>query len=726
MPEAGGDATMPEAGADSSTPEGGPDATIPVQLTQIAAGYEHTCAVTSTGGVQCWGDGTSGDTGPNSFTQGTPAAVTGLSASAKAVATGKYFSCALLVTGNVECWGDNSQGQLGTGTAASTSSTPVAIAGLASGITQITTGQDFACAVASGQTVQCWGNGASGQLGNGTTASNPTPQTVSSLSGVTAIAAGDTHVCAVSGGGLWCWGNNSSHQLGSATPPTSSTPLNVAGLSGVTGIAAGNDQSCAVTTGGVSCWGGDGFGDTGNPASATPAAVAGLSGALAVAAGGNSSCAITAGNGVMCWGDGQSCELGNGTCLGSQTPVQVTGLTSGVLSIAVSLTHSCALLSDGGASCWGGDDIGQLGNGATTSGTASPTAVSALSGATALAAGQSHACAAEGDGGVVCWGDNNYGDLGNGTGTLSSSPVAVTGLSGVNALSAGVGFSCALTSTGSVECWGSNNEGQLGDATQTDRSTPVPVQGLPGSAAVIASGGFTQYALMQGTGTVYSWGLASSGQLGNGSTAMLNTVTPTLVSLGSAATTIAAGNSFACAVTQGATQVYCWGQNNAAQLGQAGATTPSTSATPLGVSGLTGPPVQAIAAGSEHACVLEGGSVQCWGANTSGQLGDGTMNPRTTPSTPINGSPAAVAIATGVYSTCAAMADGSVECWGNTFGPTPAPVPGLTAIASVSAGGFFECALAKSGGVLCLGSDAEGQLGDGKPTGATPVSVLEP
>ena len=181
--------------------------------------------------------------------------------------------------------------------------------------------------------------------------------------------------------------------------------------------------------------------------------------------------------------------------LASATPTQAapaqqtTPALSNITAIAAGIYHTCGLTSGGGVVCWGNNGNGQLGDGSTTSST-TPVAVSGLSsGVSAIAAGAFHTCAVTSGGGVVCWGENNLGELGDGTGINSPTPVAVSGLSsGVSAIAAGIYHTCGLTSGGGVVCWGRNVNGQLGDGTTTSSPTPVAVSGLSSGVSTMAAG----------------------------------------------------------------------------------------------------------------------------------------------------------------------------------------------------------------------------------------------
>jgi alpha-tubulin suppressor-like RCC1 family protein len=352
----------------------------------------------------------------------------------------------------------------------------------------ISGGEFHTCAVTTAGAAQCWGWGDEGQLGNGSTETSTVPVQVTGLtSNVAAVAAGRYHSCALTtAGAVWCWGENDYGQLGNATTTSSNVPVPVSGLtSGVTAIATGNYHTCAITsTGSARCWGYNPHGQIGNGNTGTnatsPAQVSGLtSGVTAITAGADHTCAITSTGSARCWGVGVDGQLGNGTSTSSNVPVQVSGLTSGVTDIAAGTTPTCAVTSTGSARCWGFNNFGQLGDGTTTLSNV-PVQVSGLtSGVTDIVAGAFHACALTSTGSVRCWGYNDDGHLGNGGVTASKVPVQVSGLtSGVTAIAAGANHSCALTTTGDARCWGNNVDGQLGNGTMGgDATSPVQVTG---------------------------------------------------------------------------------------------------------------------------------------------------------------------------------------------------------------------------------------------------------
>jgi alpha-tubulin suppressor-like RCC1 family protein len=267
----------------------------------------------------------------------------------------------------------------------------------------------------------------------------------------------------------------------------------------------------------------------------------------------------------------------------------VSGLTD-VTAIAAGFDHGLALLSNGTVMAWGDNSYGELGNGTTTNSDI-PVPVSGLSGVTAVTAGGDDSLALLDDGTVVAWGDNSYGELGNGTTTSSDSPVAVSGLSGVTAVSAGLEHALALVSGGRVMAWGNDDAGQLGDgSTDGISETPVAVTGLTGSTVTAVSAGLDHSLGLLSDGTVVAWGDNGAGELGNASE--VNSDTPVVVSDLANVTAISAGSNFSLALSS-TEHVYSWGLD---------ATTQSD--VPVEVRGISG--ITAVSAGGDHSVAVRG------------------------------------------------------------------------------------------------------------------------
>jgi alpha-tubulin suppressor-like RCC1 family protein len=355
--------------------------------------------------------------------------------SAVSVAAGGYQTCLLTTGGAVKCWGRNFSGEVGDGSSGNTRSQPTDVSGLSSGVSAITSSSSTSCAL-SGNGLFCWGWNQYGTVGDATTTDRHVPTPVYGMAnGVQTVAGGNLHVCSVVSGSAKCWGDNSQGQIGDGTVANiRTTPVTVSGLSGgVLQVVAGFAHTCALTTGG----------------------------------------------GVKCVGENYDGQLGDGTNAGRTHIVDVSTLPSGASALAAGGFHTCAVTTSHGAKCWGGNWSGQIGDG-TTDNRYSPVDVAGLdSNVSQIAPGFTHTCALLQTGGVKCWGSNDHGQLGDGTTVNRSTPVDVIGLGqGVTAVAAGFGFTCAVKDTGDVMCWGRNDFSQLGDGTTTDRPTPVYVLGF--------------------------------------------------------------------------------------------------------------------------------------------------------------------------------------------------------------------------------------------------------
>jgi alpha-tubulin suppressor-like RCC1 family protein len=319
---------------------------------------------------------------------------------------------------------------------------------------------------------------------------------------------------------------------------------------------------------------------------------------------------------------------------------------TGVLQIAAGGENTCALLADRSVACWGSNPRGQLGNGATNtmSGTSTPTTVPGLVGVQMLAVGDSHTCALLTDGSARCWGCNMQGELGDGTTEDRSVPTPVLGLTDAVEIAAGSGFTCARMRDATVRCWGNNQDGELGDGTHaTSRvglfdgpraTSPQPVPGLANVTALAL--GYSHGCALIANGTVQCWGSTTGGQLGEGTwglnryrqpsdpdgvqdqLALVRTPTP-VPGIGSAVG-IAAGHERTCAWLRDGT-ARCWGVVNPYHT----YFTPAVQgASPQAIDGLEH--VAQLTAGAQFTCARgNDGSVRCWGMDGfSGVLGNGT------------------------------------------------------------------------------------------------------
>ena len=246
-----------------------------------------------------------------------------------------------------------------------------------------------------------------------------------------------------------------------------------------------------------------------------PVDVVGLtSGVSALVAGDNHTCALMTTAGVKCWGRNYFGQLGNGTTAYSLAPVAVDGLADGVSALVAGSDHTCVVMLAGGIRCWGANESGQLGDSSLLNRSVPVDIVGLPDDVTALAAGFAHTCALTSQGQVMCWGDNSYGQLGDGTTAVHIAPVIVQGLDiGIVKVAAGNGYTCALTSKGLVKCWGRNDFGQIGGFTTENSSTPIDVIGLPSGGVDVAAGNSHNCAILQ-NGRVKCWGMTDYGYSG--------------------------------------------------------------------------------------------------------------------------------------------------------------------------------------------------------------------
>ena len=340
--------------------------------------------------------------------------------------------------------------------------------------------------------------------------------------------------------------------------------------------------------------------DTGDTNDSTVADVA-----SSISMGSLQRCLINSSGAIKCWGENGNGQLGNGGGNAALSPIQVSGLTSGWKSVTAFGNSTCAVNTNGAAKCWGADSQGQVGNGTTGSDYAVPT-----------------------------------------------DPIGMS--SGVKDISIGYAGTCALMTTNSLNCWG--HRWSLGNGSSTTASTPQgSPTGLGNNIKIIAAATHT-CALTTG-GDVWCWGYGAEGQL---NTTISESLTPINIALGTTATALAVGDWFSCVITTSG-GAKCWGRNTAGEMGRGNTTTPARVGD---VPGLTSG-IRAIATGQTHACaLLNDRTVQCWGSNGNGQLGDGSTTERLSPVAVTGLGGEVRTITAGQNGTCAILMNNAVQCWG--------------------------------------------------------------
>lgn len=669
---------------------------------QISVGVDFSCALLDNASVKCWGRNTYGQLGigssvakgdqPGEMGDSLPAVVYNSGATVTKVSAGADSVCILLNDGTVKCWGFNSQGQLGIessttkGTSAAHMTSLAAVIGVSSA-TDISVGTGFACALLTGGYVKCWGNNATGQLGQGSTTDlGISAGQLSGLpnidlgSGITAvkISAGAGHACAItSTGGLKCWGSGA-------------------------GGALGLGNTIIV---------GDGAGEMGN-ALALVSLGTGLT-AVDVVAGVSQTCVKLNTGATKCWGLNSTGQLGLGHLnslgdgageMGDSLPAMPlgTGRTTG--KIALGAYTTCVSRDDGSMICYGDNTFGKLAIGAPVNTGDDPNEMGAFlpkidlgTGVSAaeVAMGAEHACARTTSGQIKCWGRNTYGQLGYGdvnsrgvtTASLGNSLAYVNLGTGRTAkrIAAGGYHTCAILDNDSVKCWGKNAFGQLGYNNTVilgdgpgEMGDSLPTLNLGGmtTAKDLTLGGTFSCAILMDD-SMKCWGYGAYGQLGQNSTVTLgdngsemNALTPINFS-GLTVKSASAGEAHVCAILSDDT-LRCWGQGTAGKLGSDATANIQLPVTAVNLG--AGRTAKRVSAATNHSCViLDNDSIKCFGANSFAALGTGNTTSygasassmSTLPIVALPSTLGAKEITTTLNSSCAILTDDSVRCWGS-------------------------------------------------------------
>ena len=545
----------------------------------------------------------------------------------------------------------------------------------------ISAGVRHSCMVWNSGKVSCWGDNNKGQLGDGQFGRDlysSVPLEISGIADAVAVSAGWEHTCAVHATGeVSCWGDDTNGELGNGEIVEQvPLPVRAVGISDATAVTAGHWHTCALhETGEVSCWGRNHDGQLGNGEmggddtnSAVPVSVLNITDAVAVTAGTEHTCAVHATGEASCWGDNFRGEIGNGQSgneFDSAVPVKVAGISDAV-DISASDWNTCVLRENGSIACWGNNLFGQLGNGETTFVTpnqpsvSSPVDVLGIDDATSISAGSSFACAVLENGQARCWGSNFDRQLGNPSDEISSPmPIPVSDVDDAVSVSAGTTHACVLRESGEVSCWGSNFHGQLGNALGGEVSTEqVQVQGI--SDAVDVDSSFRHTCAVHATGEVSCWGQIWKGARGDTATGDAAPL-PVRIDSVSNAISVSADTGITCATLEGG-EASCWGffwdsdftENDDGDI------------SPVPAMWRDAADIVRIETGDSHACALKtDGAITCAGANWYGNLGIGQLG------TSISWTPQQVVgvddatdIALGFAHTCAVHATGEVSCWG--------------------------------------------------------------
>ncbi|MFT3692779.1 MAG: hypothetical protein QM831_06540 [Kofleriaceae bacterium] len=689
----------------------------------VEAGDHGTCGITLDQQLYCWGDNSEHQLGVSSDDPqiAPPIAIGGKWTS---VVLGTTSGCALDTSGQVSCWGHNIVGQLGTADDLSLISSGPMPVSLPAKVTTLSLSYEHVCALTDGGDIYCWGNNNDGEA-DPTAPSKAAPPTLVSLpaKGI-AIAAGRSHTCAVlADHSLYCWGSNGSGE--SAQPASGDlAPTLVDGT--YLDVQAGRGFSCAIDTDHHAvCWGQNAIGQLGRGSTSGPAfspsVVSGSAKYDFLAVGDYGACAWDAPTRVDCWGD----LAGTGVVA---TPTRRPEHTWHTMSVGA--THQCGIDTVGSLFCRGDGDAGEITPALALTGSAEPV----LDGVTEISVGSMSACALA-NGGMSCWGDNDSGELAvGGYAKIQLEPVAAQDQNFAT-IDVGTDHACGIDSANHAWCWGNNPAGALGNGNQSGSTSPVSVQasltrGVIEFSSIACGDQFVVATTPETFATdphaFYGWGAGTSGQLKDQTTtlipAFIDRVT-TIHYIG-----VSAGAGFDCVVDT-AGLVRCLGVNDQGQL--ANPDRPEFS----GIGGTSLPKFTQVSSGRSHSCALAAtGDVYCWGRDYEGEVGNGTHG-KIEVATLVSAGTRFTQVALGQYHSCALAIDKTVWCWGDNrhgqLGSAPsAPVGAATQVVGVTAdaieaGGDVTCALSGTS-LSCWGDNGNGALGTGSGWTADFIEIAPP
>ncbi len=595
--------------------------------------------------------------------------------------------------GELVGWGLDTEQTQGNGASSLNTSSPYFLPN-GEDFVQVSSGRYHGCGVKKDGTVWCWGDGDSYKLGNGSTTDQGTMVQVPGLADFVKVVAGGSHSCALkNNGSVWCWGEGSSGELGNGTSTDSLVPVQVSGVNDYTDIAATEGTSCGLTySGAVNCWGMGAQGQLGNGGSGTAASpnpvinitnFTQISGAeRTLGANEGHFCGVTKAGTAYCWGREAGGEFGNTSgASGNQNVPTQFGTRTDLAKISTSGTLTCAITASGSAYCSGSDSVGQLGNGAVTTGTQhDPLIVSDVTDFIDIEAGVDAACGIRKGREVVCWGNDANGELGNGPGVTANqtTPVktnirnaiaisigdlshtaiidnsatdAVVADKNLNLIAAGRESGCTIIKDGGAACWGDDTNGELGNGTITGTQyTPTAVNDAGPWMQISNSVGSTAFGHacgIKGDGSAWCWGYGGDGQLGNGTSTQTSPVVVDVATRKWSQVSVGAG--YACGLEPDG-EMYCWGVGFGATPTQAQA----------------GKVWTKISAGRGNTCgITKDGRAWCWGEDALGQLGNGATTTTTqTTAVEISGDGPWVDISAGDVS-CGIKSNGTLWCWGD-------------------------------------------------------------
>jgi len=538
----------------------------------VSAGDSHTCGIKKDGTLWCWGDNTFGKIGDHTSTEKhVPTQEFTASTNWESVSASKNHTCGVKTDGTLWCWGCNYNGEIGDNTVV-IRYTPTQEFSQSTNWASVSAGNSHTCGIKKDGTLWCWGDNYYGQLGDNTTIDRKSPVLEYNQStNWKSVSAGDYHTCGVkTDGTLYCWGNNSNGQIGDNTTTAKHVPTqeNTASTNWLS-ISAYSSNTCGLKTDGTLwCWGYNHYGQLGDNTITDkhiPTQEITVSNNWkSVSAGYRHTGGVKTDGTLWCWGYNLNGQLGDNTTLDRHSPTIID--TQEVLwkSISVGTYYTCGISDIENLYCWGYNGYGQLGDNSINESKFPVQEIKKFSW-NFLSVGYMHTCAVKTDGTLWCWGYNGYGQLGDNTTVNRDTPTQEnSGSTNWQSVSAGYSHTCGLKTDGTLWCWGDNNFGQLGDNTTINRLSPVQENSLSTNWKSVSTS-YSHTCGVKTDGTLWCWGDNWSGQLGDNTTA--NKSIPTQENTASTNwLSVSADGSHTCGIkTDGS--LYCWGDYTFGQLG---------------------------------------------------------------------------------------------------------------------------------------------------------------
>ena len=590
----------------------------------------------------------------------------------------------------------------------------------AANVRSIDSGGQHSCAIRNNGSLWCWGRNYYGQTGSGDTLNHFTPIAVGTARDWRQIDSGQFHSCAIRNNGtLWCWGNNNAGQLGTdpaANQTLQLTPRRVGGNADWQSVATGAAHTCAIRNNTLWCWGDNDFGQLGDGSfsdSVTPTQINPDTDWAAISAGASHTCGLKLDASLWCWGDNSQGQSGiDPTIVREQSAPNQVDAALNWQRLATGDNNTCATKTDGTLWCWGDNGFGQLGDGGFSD-SFSPVQTGSDSDWATPTLGSRHACANKTDASLWCWGDNRLGQLSGGDTSPRPAPIQIGGDTDWGTPTSASNYTCAAKDDATVWCWGFYDNGRSPDDTAL-QTTPITVGGDSDWQSIATGDGHT--CSIKTDGALWCWGRNHEGQLGGGG--QLFEAAPLFIDAGPW-THVANGNDHSCAIRDTGT-LWCWGDNLNGQLGLG---TQTAHTTPQQVGAIN--TWARVTAGAAYSCATRtDNTLWCWGRNLEHQLGfDSPLDSVLTP-TQIGATFSWSTAAAGEAHTCALDTADTLWCWGRNFNGQaaidPAAAPSVDAPTQVSApnlwraigaGGNHSCAIRTDGTLWCWGANGFGELG---------------